>query len=65
VLSRLRGIHPESRHLEELTTRSPAPVMAGLLADLDARFGSPVEYLRAHGLGDDEVTELRRVLVEA
>lgn len=63
IIARLRALHPEAQHLEELTTRSPAPVMAGLLADLDARYGSPADYLRAHGLGDDEVAELRRVLV--
>ena len=28
-----------------------------------ARFGAPVEFLRANGLADDEIAELRRVLV--
>ncbi|WP_299087312.1 tyrosine-protein phosphatase [uncultured Microbacterium sp.] len=63
VVSFLRGLHPEAVHLEELATRSPAPVMRGMLADLSARFGAPVEYLRAHGLTDPEIVELRRVLV--
>lgn len=63
VVSFLRGLHPEAVHLEELATRSPAPVMRGMLTDLTERFGAPVEYLRAHGLTDDEITELRRVLL--
>ncbi len=62
VVERLRALAPEAVHLEELTTRSPAPVMAGLLADLVDRYGSTGDYLRAHGVGDDELAELRRVL---
>lgn len=63
VLAHLRRVHPQARHLEELATRSPAPVMRGLLDDLTDRFGSPADYLRAHGATDDELVELRRVLV--
>ncbi|WP_243076888.1 tyrosine-protein phosphatase [Microbacterium sp. SS28] len=63
VVARLRAMHPESVHLEDLATRSPAPVMAGLLAGVAERYGSVADYLRAHGLGDDEIAELRRVLV--
>lgn len=63
IVTYLRAHHADSPHLEELATRSPAPVMSGLLADLRERFGSPADYLRAHGLGDDEITELRRVLI--
>lgn len=63
VLAHLRRLHPEARHLDELATRSPAPVMRGLLDELDLRFGSPADYLRAQGVGDDELAELRRVLV--
>jgi len=63
VIARLKALHPEAVHLEELATRSPAPVMRTLLADLTDRFGAPVEYLRAHGLTDDEIAELARVLV--
>jgi protein-tyrosine phosphatase len=59
----LRSRHPEAKHLEELATRSPAPVMADLLSDLTTRFGSPGDYLRAQGLTDDEIGELRRVLI--
>ncbi|QAY60704.1 tyrosine-protein phosphatase [Microbacterium protaetiae] len=64
VVSFLRTQHPEARHLEELAMRSPAPVMRGLLDDLSRRFGSPADYLRAGGLTDDELSELRRILVE-
>jgi len=63
VVERLRAMHPEAVHLEELATRSPAPVMAALIADLHERYGSVPDYLRAHGLADDELAELRRVLL--
>lgn len=63
VVARLRQAHPEALNLEELATRSPAEVMSGLLEDLRARFGGPSDYLRAHGFADDELRELRRVLV--
>lgn len=63
VVRRLKSMHPEAEHLEELATRSPARVMTELLADLTARYGSPTDYLRASGLNDDELVELRRVLI--
>jgi len=63
VLALLRSMHPEAVHLEDLATRSPAPVMRGLLEGVAERYGSPVDYLRAHGLADDEIVELRRVLL--
>ncbi|WP_307454462.1 tyrosine-protein phosphatase [Microbacterium sp. SORGH_AS_0344] len=37
--------------------------MRALLDRLDREHGSPAEYLRAHGLTDDEVRRLREVLV--
>lgn len=63
VLAYLRRSHPDAQHLEDLATRSPAPVMRALLADIDTRFGSAADYLRAHGARDDELDELRRMLV--
>ena len=42
---------------------SPARVMTGLLEYLTDRYGSPTAYLRAGGLRDHEIAELRRVLV--
>ena len=63
ILAYLRRAHPGSVNLEELATRSPAPVMRGMLDDLRERFGAPVEFLRANGLTDDEIAELRRVLI--
>ncbi|HWI31265.1 MAG TPA: tyrosine-protein phosphatase [Microbacterium sp.] len=63
VVRWLKTMHPEAQHLEELATRSPARVMSELLADLTSRFGSPADYLRASGLGDHELDELRRVLI--
>jgi len=63
VIARLRALHPESLHLEDLATRSPAPVMRELLDRLEREYGSPSDYLRAKGLGDDEIAELRRILI--
>lgn len=64
VLQRLRSLHPRAEHLEELATRSPAPVMRDLLAGITQRYGSPVDYLRAQGMDEDELSELRRVLIQ-
>lgn len=64
VLAYLRRQHPHARHLEDLATRSPAPAMQGLFDELRTQYGAPVEFLRAHGLDDGEIVELRRVLVE-
>ncbi|MCR2801633.1 tyrosine-protein phosphatase [Microbacterium sp. zg-Y818] len=63
VLRYLRSQHPEARFLEELATKSPAAAMRTLLDDLRGRYGAPVEFLRAHGLGDDEIRELTALLV--
>jgi protein-tyrosine phosphatase len=63
IVELLRSAHPNAVHLEDLVSKSPAPVMRALLGDVTARYGSPVEYLRASGLADDEIAELRRVLV--
>ena len=63
VIKRLARLHPEAVNLEELATKSPAPVMRGLLRELSEQYGSAAGYLRAHGLTDDELAELRRVLV--
>jgi protein-tyrosine phosphatase len=63
ILAWLRSAHPASGRLEELATASPERVMRSLLERLRATHGAPVEYLRAAGLGDDEIRELRRILV--
>jgi len=63
ILGWLRSLHPEAVHLEDLATRSPAPVMQALLDGVRADYGSPAEYLRAHGLTGSELAELRRVLI--
>jgi len=63
VVGHLRRLHPDAHHLEELATRSPAEVMRGLLDDLRGRYGAPVEFLRASGLADDELSELRTALI--
>ena len=64
VVAHLRRMHPEARHLEDLATRSPAPVMRGVLEDVSARFGSAADYLRAGGMADDELRALRDVLID-
>jgi protein-tyrosine phosphatase len=63
IVQLLRSMHPDAVNLEDLATRSPAPVMRALLDDVSARYGSAADYLRAHGLADDELAELRRVLL--
>jgi len=63
VLSALRSMHPRAVHLEELATRSPVPVIRDALARVEEMYGSAGDYLRAHGLGDDEIVELRRILI--
>lgn len=63
VVDYLRARHPDARHIEDLATRSPAPVMTAMLEWVDATYGSPADYLRAHGMNDDELRELGRVLV--
>lgn len=63
VLAHLRARYPHARHLEQLATASPAEAMRTVLGDLRASHGSPTGFLRAHGLTDAEVGELRTVLV--
>ncbi|MEN2737981.1 tyrosine-protein phosphatase [Microbacterium sp. X-17] len=63
VVERLRRLHPEAVHLEDLAVRSPAPVMRRLLAAVDARHGSPAGYLRDHGMSADEIAVLQSGLV--
>lgn len=63
IVEWLRSMHPDAVHLEDLATRSPAPVMRGMLAEIREDYGSPAEYLRASGLRDDELILLRRVLI--
>ena len=64
IVDRLRALHPEAVHLEELATRSPGPVMRDLLGAVTAEHGSAAEYLRANGLAAEELAALRRALIE-
>ena len=64
VITALRSMHPDAVNLEDLATRSPAPVMRNLLTGITERYGSAADHLRAHGMTDDELGELRRVLLE-
>lgn len=64
VLASLRGLHPHARHLDDLVTRSPAPVMRALLRDVRERHGSAAGYLRTHGLDQDEISQLRDLLID-
>nr|WP_194398532.1 tyrosine-protein phosphatase [Microbacterium atlanticum] len=63
VVTLLRSMHPRAVNVEDLVMRSPAPVMEALLLSIGEQYGSAEDYLRAHGLGDDELVELRRVLL--
>lgn len=65
IVAWLRRAHPDAVHLEELVTASPAPVMRDLLARVRRAYGSAGEYLGAAGISDDELAELRRILVAA
>lgn len=65
ILAYLQRAHPDARHLVDLATRSPAPVMRELLDDLSERYGSPADFLHAHGLTSHERDQLRRTLVSA
>ncbi|CAH0136772.1 MULTISPECIES: tyrosine-protein phosphatase [unclassified Microbacterium] len=60
----LRAQHPHAENAVALATLSPAEVMRSLLDQVDARWGSAADYLRAHGLADDELAALRDSLVE-
>ncbi len=63
ILTHLRARHPDAVHLEDLVARSPARAMYEALGVITQRYGSAADYLLAHGLTDDELTELRRVLI--
>ena len=63
VLAHLRRHHPDARNLEDLACKSPASVMRDLLDELVAGYGGADGYLQAHGLDDDELRELRKVLL--
>ena len=43
---------------------SPPEVMAELLGELRAEFGSVIDYVRSLGVTDDEIAALRRRLIE-
>lgn len=64
IVAHLRRLHPGAEHLVDLATRSPAPVMRALLGEMGRRFDSVPDYLLASGLVEEELTELRRMLVE-
>lgn len=63
VLRFLRGRYPHAGHLEDLATRSPAQALRTVFDDLRVRYGGAVDYLRAYGLREDEIAELRRILI--
>jgi protein-tyrosine phosphatase len=63
VVARLKALHPDAVHLEELATRSPAPVMEGMLAHIDAQHGSAAGYLLDSGLEPEAIDALRGRLI--
>ncbi|MDN3443454.1 tyrosine-protein phosphatase [Microbacterium sp. APC 3901] len=64
IAAYLRAQHPQAVHAVALATQSPAPVMRGLLEQVDERWGSAAGYLRANGMTDQELGDLREALVE-
>ncbi|MGK3948063.1 tyrosine-protein phosphatase [Microbacterium sp. K2] len=64
IAAYLRSQHPEAVHAVALATQSPAPVMRALLEEVDQRWGSAADYLRANGMTDQELESLREALVE-
>lgn len=64
IVTRLRETHPEARHMVDLATRSPAPVMRGLLTEVAAHHGSAAEYLRQNGVTEGELVALRDALID-
>lgn len=65
IAAYLRQVHPEAVNAVALATESPAPVMRRLLETVDERWGSAAGYLRAQGMTDSELDDLKRALVEA
>ena len=59
----LRAQHPHSENAVALATLSPAEVMAGMLDEIEAQWGSAADYLIANGLADDELAALRSTLI--
>lgn len=64
VVQALRAIHPRAQHLEDLATRSPAPVMREIVGVLSEQYGSAADYLGSHGFTDQELNGLREILIE-
>lgn len=64
IVAFLKAQHPQSENAIALATLSPAAVMHGLLAEIDAQWGSAGEYLVANGVTEDELSELRSTLIE-
>jgi len=63
VVARLKALHPDAVHLEELATRSPAPVMEGMLAHIADQHGSAAGYLLDSGLEPEAIDALRGRLI--
>ncbi|MFK4760574.1 tyrosine-protein phosphatase [Microbacterium sp. ZW T5_45] len=64
IAAYIRSAHPESTNAVALATQSPGPVMEGLLAYIDDRWGSTRGFLRANGMTDAEISALHAALVE-
>ncbi|QMU97797.1 tyrosine-protein phosphatase [Microbacterium esteraromaticum] len=64
IVQYLRAHLPDATNAVELATASPAPVMAALLADIDARYGSIAAYLRQAGMSQAELDALSAALLD-
>lgn len=64
MLERMRaGGGTISPQLEEIVTASPAELMTAVIARWDGEWGSAGDYLRAHGLDDDDLNALAATLL--
>lgn len=64
IVQYLRANLPDATNAVQLATESPAPVMAAMLADIDARFGSARGYLRDAGMTAAELDALSAALLD-
>jgi protein-tyrosine phosphatase len=64
IVQYLRANLPDATNAVQLATQSPAPVMAAMLADIDARFGSAAGYLRDAGMTAAELDALSAALLD-
>jgi len=64
MLDTMRGAGgPVSPAMQEIVTASPASELTRVISRWDSEWGSPADYLRAHGITDEELTALSAMLL--